>query len=83
MLQPGTAERTGAPDDAMDGVAFFQKKFREIGTVLSRDAGNEGFLAHEQMGMKIMGLMEMGAGSYVAKPPGDKRNVVGRDCGCG
>ena len=35
-----------APDDAMDVVTFFEKKFGKVGSVLSSDAGNECSLGH-------------------------------------
>jgi hypothetical protein len=41
MLDSGTQEIARAPDDTMNGVSFFQKQFRQIGTVLTGDAGNQ------------------------------------------
>src|SRR5207248_1300584 len=42
MLDARTFELAGPSHQAMDFVPFIQKQFRQIGTILSSDAGNKG-----------------------------------------
>jgi hypothetical protein len=46
MVQATDVETAGPADDAVDFVAFGQKKFGQIGAILAGDAGNQCFL-HE------------------------------------
>ena len=42
VLQAGPFHGAGSTYQAVDFVAFFQQEFREVGTVLTSDAGDEG-----------------------------------------
>ena len=42
VTQAGSFERAGPPDEAMDGETTLEKKFREVGSVLSGDSSDEG-----------------------------------------
>jgi hypothetical protein len=44
VIDPGGIEETGPALDAMDGVAFLEEKFSEVGTILAGDSCNEGGL---------------------------------------
>ena len=44
VVDPAGVEGRGPPDDAVHLVALFEQQLREIGAVLARDAGDEGFL---------------------------------------
>ena len=39
MIDPGGVETAGSALDAMNGITFFQQKFRQIAAVLAGDAG--------------------------------------------
>src|SRR6185503_12969937 len=41
MVDPGSLQVAGSPDQTVDGVTLSQKKLREIGPVLPGDTGNE------------------------------------------
>ena len=75
MLQPGTAQRTGAPDDTVDDVALSQKEFSEIGTILAGDAGDEGFLVHETV---MRGFMRGGRKTTPPPRPATRGRCRGR-----
>jgi hypothetical protein len=40
VIQPARVERARTADDAMDFVVFTQEQFRQVGTILPRDAGD-------------------------------------------
>ena len=42
VVDPLGVEQRGPAFDAVDFIAFFEEEFREIGSVLSGDAGDEG-----------------------------------------
>jgi hypothetical protein len=43
MIHPGGVERRGSAFDPVDFIAFFEKKFSQVGTVLACQTGNERF----------------------------------------
>jgi hypothetical protein len=42
MLDARSQQIARAPHDSMHGVTFLQEQFRQIGTVLASDSGNQG-----------------------------------------
>ena len=48
MLDAPVVRRAGAPDDAVDLVAFAEKQLREIGPILAGDAADQCPLAHDE-----------------------------------
>ena len=48
VVDPRCVERTGAPDDAVDFVAFGEQKVRQIRSVLASDACNESFFHRDE-----------------------------------
>ncbi len=55
MVDALGVERAGAADDAVHLVALGEQQFREIGTVLAGDSGNEGFFTHDISGYVWLG----------------------------